>query len=107
MAECFGLGCIMQAVSNNGYGGSSYGGSSGGGGGGKVGVTQATTYSGEGGNQLSTNDIHLDNSASNFVIGPDGKVPSLASQVRYCTTFTVTLCSACSAKALRFMFATM
>ncbi|KAK9908214.1 hypothetical protein WJX75_004335 [Coccomyxa subellipsoidea] len=70
----------FQAVSNNGYGGSSYGGSSGGGGGGKVGVTQATTYSGEGGNQLSTNDIHLDNSASNFVIGPDGKVPSLASQ---------------------------
>lgn len=66
----------LQSV---GYGGTSYGGSSGGGG--NVGVTQATTYAAEGGKQISTNDIHLDNSASNFVIGPDGKVPSLASQV--------------------------
>ena len=81
-AECTAL---LQAVSNNGYGGSNYGGSSGGGG--KVGVTEATSYSAEGGNQLPANDIHLDNSASNFVIGPDGKVPSLASQVRWCQQF--------------------
>ncbi|CAL8469693.1 g9234 [Coccomyxa elongata] len=71
-------GSNFQSV-GNGYGGASYGGSSGGGGG-NVGVTQATTYAGEGGKQISSNDIHLDNSASNFVIGPDGKVPSLASQ---------------------------
>ncbi len=78
--------CYLQSVGNGyGYGGgSSYGSNSGGGGGGggKVSVSEANTYSAEGGNQLSTNDIHLDNSASNFVIGPDGKVPSLASQVR-------------------------
>ncbi len=69
---------LAQSV-GNGYGATSYGGSNGGGG--NVGVTQATTYAAEGGKQISTNDIHLDNSASNFVIGPDGKVPSLASQV--------------------------
>ena len=49
--------------------------------GGHVGVTEATTFAGENGNQLSANDIHLDNTPSSFVIGPDGKVPSLASQV--------------------------
>ena len=53
--------------------------------GGHVGITQASTFAGENGNQLSTNDIHLDNSKSNFVIGPDGKVPSLASMVRIST----------------------
>ncbi len=47
-----------------------------------MGVTQAQTFAGENGNSLPTNDIHLDGSKSNFVIGPDGKVPSLASQVR-------------------------
>ena len=50
--------------------------------GGHVGVTQAQTFAGENGNSMPTNDIHLDASKSNFVIGPDGKVPSLASQVR-------------------------
>ena len=46
-----------------------------------MGISQATTFAGENGNQLPSNDIHLDGSKSNFVIGPDGKVPSLASQV--------------------------
>ena len=38
-------------------------------------------FAGENGNQLPTNDVHLDSPKSSFVIGPDGKVPSLASQV--------------------------
>jgi hypothetical protein len=46
-----------------------------------VGVTQASTFAGENGNTISTNDVHLANPQSSFVIGPDGKVPSLASQV--------------------------
>ena len=62
--------------------GSNSGSGSGSGSGGHVGVTQAQTFAGENGNSLPTNDIHLDGSKSNFVIGPDGKVPSLASQVR-------------------------
>ena len=49
--------------------------------GGHVGITEATTFAGENGNQLSANDIHLDNTPSSFVIGPAGKVPSLSSQV--------------------------
>ena len=46
-----------------------------------MGITQATTFAGENGNQLPANDIHIDNTPSSFVFGPDGKVPSLASQV--------------------------
>lgn len=48
---------------------------------GHVGIAEAQTFAGENGNQISSNDIHLDSPQSNFVIGPDGKVPSLASQV--------------------------
>ena len=57
----------------------SWGGSSGGA---HVGIAQASTFAGENGNQLPSNDVHLNNPKSSFVIGPDGKVPSLASQVR-------------------------
>jgi hypothetical protein len=49
---------------------------------GRVSVAQAQTYTAEDGTQLSPNDIHLSGSTSQFTIGPDGKVPSLASQVQ-------------------------
>ena len=54
-----------------------------------MGITQATTFAGENGNQLPANDIHIDNTPSSFVFGPDGKVPSLASQVGSWSTLLV------------------
>lgn len=74
----------MQVQQGSGYGSSVLGGGGSGassGGGGHVGITQASTFAGANGNTLPTNDVHLDNPQSSFVIGPDGKVPSLASQV--------------------------
>ena len=68
-----------QVEQGSGYGSASGAGASSGGG--HVGITQASTFAGENGNTLPTNDVHLDNPQSSFVIGPDGKVPSLASQV--------------------------